>query len=88
MHAHSTTHSRSPVYGAYFEGGMGYRNDNTRGVATQDMPQSIYMVTRGDHYNGGCCFDYGNAETNNDDDGKGTMDALYFGNSKGCVEWS
>ena len=42
-----------------------------------------YMVTRGDHFNGGCCFDYGNAETDNLDDGKGTMEALYFGDSKG-----
>lgn len=41
------------------------------------------MVTRGDHYNAGCCFDYGNAETDNDDDGRGTMEALYFGSSAG-----
>ena len=34
-------------------------------------------MTRGDHYNAGCCFDYGNAETDNDDDGRGTMEALY-----------
>eukprot|EP00054_Salpingoeca_dolichothecata_P022915 m.151394 g.151394 ORF g.151394 m.151394 type:complete len:331 (-) comp24506_c0_seq1:41-1033(-) len=71
------------VYGAYFEGGMGYRNDNTSGVATGDEAQSMYMVVAGDHYNGGCCFDYGNAETDNDDDGKGTMEALYFGNGTG-----
>jgi len=67
------------VYGAYFEGNMGYRNDNTSGVATGEMEQTMYMVTRGDHVNGGCCFDYGNAETDNLDDGKGTMEALYFG---------
>ena len=36
----------------------------------------------GTHFNGGCCFDYGNAETNNDDDGTGTMEAVYFGNIK------
>jgi len=29
----------------------------------------------------GCCFDYGNAETDNNDDGLGTMEAVYFGNS-------
>jgi hypothetical protein len=29
------------------------------------------------------CFDYGNAETDNLDDGKGTMEGLYFGNSTG-----
>eukprot|EP00054_Salpingoeca_dolichothecata_P022917 m.151403 g.151403 ORF g.151403 m.151403 type:complete len:330 (-) comp24506_c0_seq3:89-1078(-) len=71
------------VYGAYFEGGMGYRNDKTSGVATGDEAQSMYMVVAGDHYNGGCCFDYGNAETDNNDDGKGAMEALYFGNSTG-----
>lgn len=32
------------------------------------------MVTSGTHYNGGCCFDYGNAETDNHDDGAGTME--------------
>ena len=61
------------VYGAYFEGKMGYRIDKTSGVATGEMEQSIYMVTRGDHVNAGCCFDYGNAESDNNDDGQGTM---------------
>lgn len=46
------------AYGAYFEGKMGYRIDRTSGVATGDMEQTIYMVTRGDHVNAGCCFDY------------------------------
>jgi non-reducing end alpha-L-arabinofuranosidase len=40
-------------------------------------------VTSGTYYNGGCCFDYGNAETTNNDDGAGTMEAVYFGNSTG-----
>ena len=69
------------VYGMYFEGNMGYRNDRTSGVATGETAQTMYMVTRGDHVNSGCCFDYGNAETDNNDDGKGTMEALYFGTS-------
>merc|ERR1712217_172332 len=43
----------------------------------------MYMVTSGKHYNDRCCFDYGNAETNNLDDGAGTMEAVYFGNAKG-----
>ena len=47
------------VMGAYFEGGQGYRQDKTKGVATGETPQTMYMVTRGDHVNGGCCFDYG-----------------------------
>ena len=71
------------VYSAYFEGGMGYRIDNTTGIAKNDEPETIYMVTSGKHFNNGCCFDYGNAETNNLDDGAGTMEALYFGNAKG-----
>ena len=71
------------VYSAYFEGGMGYRIDNTTGIAVDDEPETIYMVTSGKHYNNGCCFDYGNAETDNLDDGAGTMEALYFGNAKG-----
>src|SRR5262249_47643617 len=36
-------------------------------------------VTSGKHFNNGCCFDYGNAETSNNDDGNGTMEAVYFG---------
>lgn len=71
------------VYGAYFEGQMGYRSDKTSGVARGEEPQTMYMVTRGDHHNGGCCFDYGNAETDDHDDGKGTMEALYFGSNRG-----
>ena len=35
------------VYGAYFEKGMGYRNDNTSGVVTGNDPETIYMVTSG-----------------------------------------
>jgi plasmid maintenance system antidote protein VapI len=38
------------------------------------------MVTEGTHVNDRCCFDYGNAETNNLDTGNGDMDAIYFGN--------
>ena len=45
------------VYSAYFEGGMGFRNNVTTGVATGDEPETIYMVTSGTHYNGECCFD-------------------------------
>jgi len=73
-----------PVYAAYFEGGMGYRNDRTQGVATGNNPETLYMVTSGTHVNGGCCFDYGNAEVNNNDDGAGTMEAVYFGT---CSVW-
>ena len=72
-----------PVYAAYFEGKMGYRNDATSGVAVGDEPESIYMVTAADHFNDKCCFDFGNAETNVRDDGAGTMETVYFGTSSG-----
>lgn len=75
--------SGHPVYAAYFERGNGYRNDNTSGMAKHDDPATTYMVTSGKHYNNGCCFDYGNAETDNHNHGAGSMEALYFGNAKG-----
>jgi hypothetical protein len=69
------------VYGVYISPGMGYRDDATSGIATGDAAEGEYAVLDGTHYNGGCCFDYGNAETNNDDDGAGAMEAIYFGNA-------
>ena len=75
-----------PVYGAKFQGGMGYRNDKTAGVAVGDEPESMYMVVAGKHYNGKCCFDYGNAETDNLDHGVGTMEAVYWGSAKGAAQ--
>jgi len=75
------------VYGIYTTGafspnaGVGYRNNKTSGVATGDQPEGIYMVASGKHYNQWCCFDYGNAETNTRDNGRGTMEAVYFGSS-------
>jgi hypothetical protein len=41
----------------------------------------MYSVFDGTHYNGACCFDYGNAETNNLDTGNGHMEAIYYGDS-------
>lgn len=70
-----------PVYAVVVNPGIGYRIDATSGIATGDQPEEEYMVTSGTHFNNGCCFDYGNAETNNHDDGAGTMEAVYFGNS-------
>ena len=83
---HSLTAGGHRVYGAYFEGGMGYRCDSTWDVATGDEAESIYAVLSGKHYNSGCCFDYGNAEIDALDHGKGTMEAVYFGNSSGWAK--
>jgi non-reducing end alpha-L-arabinofuranosidase len=70
------------VYGVYIASGDGYRNDKTNGVATGDEPEGMYAVLDGTHYNGGCCFDYGNAEVSAKDTGAAHMEAIYFGNIK------
>ena len=64
------------VYGMWFDAGFGYHVDNTTGVATGNDPESIYAVMSGTHFNGGCCFDYGNSESDDHDDGCGTMEAI------------
>jgi non-reducing end alpha-L-arabinofuranosidase len=80
-----------PVYGVYIRRGQGYRAGCTqcaivtpKGTATGDQPETEYMVTSQKGLIDGCCFDYGNAETSSNDDGNGTMEAVYFG---GGVVW-
>ncbi len=70
------------AYGVYVASGTGYRNDHTSGIATGDQAEGEYAIFDGTHFNGGCCFDYGNAETSNNDTGNGHMEAIYFGNIK------
>ncbi len=77
-----TTLNGNKAYGVYVASGTGYRDNHTSGIATGDQPEGEYAIFDGTHYNGGCCFDYGNAETNSNDDGNGTMEAIYFGNIK------
>ena len=45
----------------WFNPGFGYHVDQTTGVAKDNEPESIYAVMSGTHFNGGCCFDYGNS---------------------------
>jgi hypothetical protein len=77
-----TTLNGHEAYGVYVAPGTGYRDNQTSGIATGDEPEGEYAIFDGTHYNGGCCFDYGNAETNSDDNGNGHMEAIYFGNIK------
>lgn len=57
-----------------------YRNNQTKGTALGDTPESIYMVADGTYYNDQCCFDFGNAETQGMAAGpKGSMHAIYLG---------
>lgn len=84
-----------PVYGAFFVGdmhehgraepfpGQGYSNRTASAVPQGDAPQSVYALFGGNHYSGGCCFDYGNAENVNASGQAGpmydgSMEALYF----------
>ncbi len=74
------------VYGVYIKANLGYRsgctgclNSMPNGTATGDDPETEYMVTSQNAFNNGCCFDYGNAETSANDDGNGTMEAVYYG---------
>jgi hypothetical protein len=69
------------VYGIFIAPGMGLRNDNPHGTAVDDQAEGQYWVVNGHHYNSGCCFDYGNAETDSRDDDNGTMETAYFGNA-------
>ncbi|MCR5715056.1 MAG: lamin tail domain-containing protein [Bacteroidales bacterium] len=71
------------VYGLYIAPGMGMRWNDTKGTAVDDQAEGQYWVIAGHHYNGGCCFDYGNAETDSRDDGDGTMETTYYGNGRG-----
>ncbi|RDL35135.1 putative alpha-L-arabinofuranosidase B [Venustampulla echinocandica] len=71
------------AYGVFISPGTGYRNNAVRGTATGDAAEGMYAVLDGTHYNGGCCFDYGNAETNSLDTGNGHMEAIYFGDNTG-----
>ncbi|KAJ6493750.1 family 54 glycoside hydrolase [Mycena vitilis] len=75
------------AYGVFISPTSGYRNDRTNGIAVADGAEGMYAVFDGTHFNSKCCFDYGNAETNNIDPpngvGNGHMEAIYFGTGDG-----
>jgi hypothetical protein len=64
------------VYGIAISPGMGYRNDSPKQTAVNGQPEGVYMVTSALNLNEKCCFDFGNAETNNLDNKAGHMDAI------------
>jgi hypothetical protein len=69
------------AYGVFIEPGMGLRQNDTKGTAVDDQAEGQYWVINGHHFNSGCCYDYGNAETDSRDDGNGTMETTYYGNA-------
>ena len=64
------------AYGIAISPGMGYRNDSPKQTAVNGQPEGVYMVTSALNLNEKCCFDFGNAETNNLDNKAGHMDAI------------
>lgn len=74
------------AYGIYvtgFSGNVAYRNNATKGVAKNNEAEAMYAVVDGKRHSNQCCFDYGNAETTGNDDGNGTMEAIYWGSDVG-----
>ncbi len=69
------------AYGVFIAPGMGMRQNDAKGTAVDDQAEGQYWVINGRHYNSGCCFDYGNAETDSRDDDNGTMETTYYGNA-------
>jgi hypothetical protein len=76
------------AYGVFIAPGMGLRQNDVKGTAVDDQAEGQYWVINGLHYNSGCCFDYGNAETDSRDDDNGTMETTYFGDSTGWYHGS
>jgi hypothetical protein len=54
------------AYGVYVAGRR-YRDDHTSSIATGDAAEKASTRSLTAPVNNGCCFDYGNAETSNDD---------------------
>lgn len=79
---HSTMIAGHKIYGLYMIVQDGYRNDATKGMPTGSQPQGIYEIADGKHNPGAaCCWDFGNASTDNCSGGTGNMATLLFGES-------
>jgi hypothetical protein len=82
----SLTVNGGKAYSLYINPKNSYwHNGSASGVPTGSAPEGEYMVTSGTHVNGGCCFDYGNSETDRRADGAGAMDAIYFAPAAGSA---
>jgi hypothetical protein len=69
--------SGNKVYALYIKPNNSYWRDGSKsGLPLGAAPEAMYMVTSGTHSNGGCCFDYGNSESDRKADGAGAMDAI------------
>ena len=90
----SLTVGGNKAYSLYIKPGNAYwHNGSSSGMPLGSQPEGEYMITSGTHVNGGCCFDYGNSETDRRADGAGAMDAInfstscWFGGCSGSGPW-
>jgi hypothetical protein len=83
--AEALTVGGNRVFSLYTRPSQAYwRDGSMSGMPLGADPQGVYMVTSGTHFNGGCCYNYGNAQTSRTYEGGPTMDSVYFGN---CTIW-
>ncbi len=69
-----------PAYGIYFDKfGTGYRDNAAKNLPTGASPDGLYAVMSSNITSNQCCFDFGQGETNDSDDGNATMNAIYYG---------
>jgi hypothetical protein len=81
--AESLTVNGHKVYSLFTRPRQAYWRDGSQsGMPLGAEPQGIYMVTSGKHFNDGCCYDYGNGETNRKYVPGPSMDAVYFGDNR------
>ena len=69
-----------PAYGIDIDKfGTGYRDDAAKNLPTGSSPDGLYLLTSSNITSNQCCFDFGQGETNDSDDGDATMNAIYYG---------
>ncbi|WP_084315873.1 arabinofuranosidase catalytic domain-containing protein [Actinospica robiniae] len=69
-----------PAYGIQVDKfGVGYRDNSPRNLPTGSAADGLYMVTSSNLTDASCCFDFGQGESNDSDDGNATMNAIYYG---------
>jgi hypothetical protein len=77
--ARSLTVSGHTVYALQTIAKDGYRRNQTSGMPVGSQAQGIYEVVDGTRYGSGCCWDFGNASTDNCLNQVGGVSALFFG---------
>jgi hypothetical protein len=76
---HPVTVNGHRIYALYMEKHEGYRNNHATSMPTGSAAQGIYEVVDGKRFGSDCCWDFGNASTNNCYGGTGLMNTIFFG---------